>query len=322
MIALIEGERVFSRLKYESGVHRVQRVPATEQQGRVHTSAITVAVLPEAEEVDVKIEAKDLRIDTFCSSGPGGQSVNPRHSWCCSRTLGRIPNVICQDEIAHNKDSRKWHAREAFHLYEAGETQKQAFALAKARHQTFPPPTQNPTHPHTQRTATPTPNHIRREVTKPTGPPHPTPHTPTNTPHTPKTTPNNPPQPTQHPISPPPQQPHPNTNPQKTPHPPRPFVDTSVWYAAVDGSDPSHANAKAVLSAGEPLFTSDHVLIETWALLRSRIHRRAAELFWDGLRSGGATIEMVGTADLETAWQTGSPIAIKISRSLIAPTSP
>src|ERR1700722_8726640 len=74
VIALIEGDRVFSRLKYESGVHRVQRVPATEQQGRVHTSAITVAVLPEAEEVDVKIEAKDLRIDTFCSSGPGGQS--------------------------------------------------------------------------------------------------------------------------------------------------------------------------------------------------------------------------------------------------------
>ena len=72
VIALIEGDRVFSRLKYESGVHRVQRVPATEQQGRVHTSAITVAVLPEAEEVDVKIEAKDLRIDTFCSSGPGG----------------------------------------------------------------------------------------------------------------------------------------------------------------------------------------------------------------------------------------------------------
>src|SRR5262249_51168342 len=67
VIAMIQGERVYSRLKYESGVHRVQRVPATEQQGRVHTSAVTVAVLPEAEEVDVKIEAKDLRIDTFCS---------------------------------------------------------------------------------------------------------------------------------------------------------------------------------------------------------------------------------------------------------------
>ena len=72
--AIIEGDNVYSQLKYESGVHRVQRVPATETQGRVHTSAITVAVLPEAEEVDIKIEAKDLRIDTFCSSGPGGQS--------------------------------------------------------------------------------------------------------------------------------------------------------------------------------------------------------------------------------------------------------
>src|ERR1700685_3221452 len=74
VIALISGKKVFSQLKYESGVHRVQRVPATEQQGRVHTSAITVAILPEAEDVDIKIEAKDLRIDTFCSSGPGGQS--------------------------------------------------------------------------------------------------------------------------------------------------------------------------------------------------------------------------------------------------------
>ena len=71
VIAIIEGQRVFSSMKYESGVHRVQRVPATETQGRVHTSAVTVAVLPEAEEVDIKIEAKDIRIDTFCSSGPG-----------------------------------------------------------------------------------------------------------------------------------------------------------------------------------------------------------------------------------------------------------
>src|SRR5271167_2594753 len=76
IIAIIEGDRVYSQMKYESGVHRVQRVPETETQGRVHTSAITVAVLPEAEDVDIKIEAKDLRIDTFCSSGPGGQSVN------------------------------------------------------------------------------------------------------------------------------------------------------------------------------------------------------------------------------------------------------
>ena len=80
VIAIIEGQRVFSRLKYESGVHRVQRVPQTETQGRVHTSAVTVAVLPEAEDVDIKIEAKDIRIDTFCSSGPGGQSVNTTYS--------------------------------------------------------------------------------------------------------------------------------------------------------------------------------------------------------------------------------------------------
>src|SRR5882724_5013899 len=80
VIAIIEGKGVYSALKYESGVHRVQRVPQTETQGRVHTSAITVAVLPEAEDVDIKIEAKDLRIDTFCSSGPGGQSVNTTYS--------------------------------------------------------------------------------------------------------------------------------------------------------------------------------------------------------------------------------------------------
>ena len=73
VIAMVEGDRVYSKLRFESGVHRVQRVPATEASGRIHTSAITVAVLPEAEEVDIKIEAKDLRVDTFCSSGPGGQ---------------------------------------------------------------------------------------------------------------------------------------------------------------------------------------------------------------------------------------------------------
>src|ERR1700730_5097767 len=80
VVAAIQGKKVYSKLKFESGVHRVQRVPATEQQGRIHTSAATVAVLPEADEIDIKIEAKDLRIDTFCSSGPGGQSVNTTYS--------------------------------------------------------------------------------------------------------------------------------------------------------------------------------------------------------------------------------------------------
>jgi uncharacterized protein len=83
------------------------------------------------------------------------------------------------------------------------------------------------------------------------------------------------------------------------------FVDTSVWYAAADRSDASNSRAKAILSTGDPLFTTDHVLIETWTLLRSRIHRHAAERFWEGLRMGGAAIETVGTADMEAAWQIG-----------------
>jgi peptide chain release factor 1 len=132
VIALIAGKQVYSRLKHESGVHRVQRVPATEAAGRIHTSTATVAVLPEADDVQIEINEKDLRIDTFCATGPGGQGVNTTYSAIRITHLPTNTVVQCQDERSQHKNKARALKVLRSRLYDL-EQQKQKDAIAQHR---------------------------------------------------------------------------------------------------------------------------------------------------------------------------------------------